>query len=58
MTRYIEVSLYGKTVGFLENSYRNRALVLSTVLPVINVSLTQILVSQIKEKYQLILIHL
>ena len=26
MTRYIEVSLYGKTVGLLENSYRKRAL--------------------------------
>ena len=26
MTRYIEVSLYCKTVGLLENSYRKRAL--------------------------------
>ena len=33
MTRYIEFSLYGKTDGLLENSYRKRALDLPLFLP-------------------------
>ena len=37
MTHYIEVSLYRRTVGPLENSYRKRALIINNALSLLNI---------------------